>query len=248
MANIIIGSAPQVFHLPLGLPAFCASEVLECCKVLKSQREISEKVRDSTNFSSFVVDEKIVRNLDSGLPNQDDTNFFEYIKRVTQQFDAKEFSYIINNFQIVCPNYFQEILNWLLPRTTNEISSLISKRITDNHGIMLTAIFGHYSIGVNHIHRDPNNNFTIPIIGKKEMLLWPKEPITNNPSGHLNGEIKDMAKLKLEASQGDLMFWPHTWWHCAGNKNATLVASLVLGVVDKNGKRSTLRRLPAFSD
>ena len=100
----------------------------------------------------------------------------------------------------------------------------------------------NHKVSFFRLHKDAQDVFTFIIAGWRRFLLWPfdtfagiaglgaKERRLPRLLYEVDYEAYRSQSVVLEASAGDLLYWPAEWWH-VGESNGERAISLALGAV-----------------
>jgi hypothetical protein len=100
----------------------------------------------------------------------------------------------------------------------------------------------NHEVSFFRLHKDAEDVFTFVVTGRRRFLLWPFETFSGiaglnasqSRTSHLLFEVDYDAyrsqAVVLEASAGDLLYWPAEWWH-VGESNGELAVTLAVGII-----------------
>lgn len=105
-------------------------------------------------------------------------------------------------------------------------------------GFWIDAYVGNYARTPFGVHLDGASNFTLGVVGTKELHLWEPEAYW---AAQANG---DLASLEghgrvLEARPGRTIYWPSRYWHVAYPGEGLSVTFNVAAYFDRLGPRAT---------
>jgi 50S ribosomal protein L16 3-hydroxylase len=117
-----------------------------------------------------------------------------------------------------------------------------ARGLTDQLGLPICdidvdAFVGRYRQTPRGIHRDPASTFMFVVQGEKCITVWPPEtyrPETHHLIGaggkyvvHGLDPVDAPAGRDLVGRQGDVLYWPSTYWHVGTEIDATAVTAAV---------------------
>jgi hypothetical protein len=100
----------------------------------------------------------------------------------------------------------------------------------------------NHEVSFFRLHKDAEDVFTFVVEGHRRFLLWPFDTFAGTAGlsasegrkSHLLFEVDYEAyrsqAVVLEATAGDLLYWPAEWWH-VGESNGELSITLAVGVI-----------------
>ncbi|GAA6151368.1 hypothetical protein [Pseudoteredinibacter isoporae] len=155
----------------------------------------------------------------------------KYLSRITEVFsNEKEYLLVINDAQILIPELHRKLIS--------PFNGIFSKELTrprnnkaSKGGSDLAIFIGRYPQTPIGIHKDPNHNFFINLLGEKSIFVFPdSDDLPNdivkskNPSKFLyHGE-------KIDLENGKAIYWHPSVWHTAENNHSGVTVSLGLGI------------------
>ncbi|MCY1035340.1 cupin-like domain-containing protein [Corallococcus sp. BB11-1] len=150
-------------------------------------------------------------------PKPEET-FEPYLSRITAE---QEVTFVIYGMQVHAPEL------WV--RTREFISGFIA-RLGVPIDVELELFSGKYRATPRGPHRDDASNLSWILHGEKTMLVWPPDFFEKRgvPTATQRGQTwgRDLCDpevykqyqdeaVVLHAKEGELLYWPYTWWHMA---------------------------------
>lgn len=158
---------------------------------------------------------RYMKDLAERLPAADDGSMEGYVARLAREERHREFGIYFDNAHAYERAYkgARAILR--------ELYRFVPLRSSP---LNIDVFLGNYRSTSFGVHRDPLDNIMIMVEGSKTMRLWSDETWKGklgNPShdGHTTHDyarfLPDALTFTLEP--GDMLYWPHTWWHVGEN-------------------------------
>jgi hypothetical protein len=155
------------------------------------------------------------------LPQSTDGSFDGYARRIEPRLGGRGFSLIVNNLQKYDFAYWCRLR--LVLRPLYERVGMPSETADAD---LFVGTGAHTPFGM---HKDRASNFCLVLEGMKRFLLWPYEIFRDHPglvhTTHYES-FRDRA-ITLEGGQGDLLYWPSSYWHVAESDGSLSVTSNV---------------------
>jgi ribosomal protein L16 Arg81 hydroxylase len=139
----------------------------------------------------------------------------EYLKGVKANFGGARVGIILNDVELFSERAASVIRELVMP--------LISRVGIPMRNVESTIFAGDYDVTPFGIHKDECADvLTLVLSGKKRMLVWPEEYFEQHPERleqlKFGNEVIanfEQDAVVLEASPGDLMYWPGSAYHVA---------------------------------
>jgi hypothetical protein len=169
---------------------------------------------------------------DECLPQDGDPTFASYSTRLLRYFAGRDFLLIINDFNLVFKNYFRDCVDNMSP-ALRRLGVPIKEKVPERTaGIDMALFLGRARQTPCGIHRDPNHNFMIPVLGSKTIRGWDEKACSwisefdnsRDYAGSLAGSTV------LSAVPGQVIYWPPSFWHIAEAKSSRLSLALAIGI------------------
>jgi hypothetical protein len=172
-----------------------------------------------------VPDYSSIFSLSRYLPVPEDRTLDGYTARMTHQLKGRRFGVLLNNLQTYHWNHWLQVKSFL--------GGFYQAFGVPLSGVDSTLFMGNYLYTPFGVHKDDLHIFNFVIQGQKVMSLWPFEKlahreelpkdgpnlIDHNALIHLRDKADEEQLLSqakfLEASPGDVLFWPASYWHRA---------------------------------
>jgi hypothetical protein len=208
------GKVPMVLDNPFGGPLATQDEVFQVFA------DVSDEVRRGKELPlSISIDGgQLVADFDDLLPQKEDGSMGGYAARIHGRLPNRHFMF---NVADGLQRYNADI--W--ERARDILAGLVERIGIPPGGTKIDAFTGGYSRTPTGIHIDSSDNFSFVVQGKKKMAFWPFERFrsrldpatypmhedigTREYEKHLDGAII------LEAHEGQVFYWPRTYWHLA---------------------------------
>jgi hypothetical protein len=160
------------------------------------------------------------------LPRRDDRSLSGYAERVRQRHGHECFALLLNESQSVVPEIWFRVRDFLC--------GLFEESGFPAGGADANIFAGNYRRTPFGVHTDTRDVFTWIVEGQKKFLVWPREAL-DGIMGPGKRDAKDYADLRahaiaLEGDAGDLLYWPHPYWHVAESDRDGLVSTLSVGL------------------
>jgi hypothetical protein len=175
-----------------------------------------------------------VPNLEQFLPAASDTSWDSYLQRLSEQNGSREWGLCLTDPQVASAKMFQRLLVFL--------DSLYGHIGIPRGGCNPDLFMMNHKVSFFRLHKDAEDVFTFVVAGKRRFLLWPFDAFAGTAGlGASDGRMShllfdvDYEKYRsqavvLEATAGDLLYWPAEWWH-VGESNGELSITLAVGVI-----------------
>jgi hypothetical protein len=181
---------------------------------------LEQQKRDSEEMLT-----SLIRGDTATLPRRDESTLEAYSDRIANEFSPNRFCLIVADLQRH---------DWkLLLKMRPFLRDLVRHGMVPSGGASLNLLLGDYRRTPFGVHKDQVHVFTFVVKGTKRVLLWPFEkfaghatahairedtPATREESGGVflsEGEFRQAVPeaLVLNASEGDLIYWPASFWH-----------------------------------
>jgi hypothetical protein len=156
-----------------------------------------------------------------------------YVRRVLAQAGAREFSIFQRNVQVLDDTIYWNVLEIL--------RTLWTAIGVPMGGATCSFFIGNYKQTFLGVHKDKHNIMTYVVQGPKRYLLWPYEHFATSPEPQgdarhchatLSVDWRDHERhaIVLEADTGDIVYWPHAYWHVAdAAESDRICATLFMG-------------------
>ncbi len=187
------------------------------------------------NVFRFYIDNIQVSSdkLDPWVPLAKDGDLQSYIQRLLKQLGGRTFFLNFSNIQTAMPDTFRK-LNRSLKHLFSEVGIPTGVR-----SVELELFLGNYSKTPGGIHQDSASVFCFPFLGKKAMRVWPDQAF-RSPDALARGSNKKSTLIC--GDPGDLIFWPHSYWHVA-ESNGGMNGAINLAVFYDLSKEEFLDQL-----
>lgn len=159
------------------------------------------------------------------LPRRSDLSLSGYGERV-QSHGYECFGVLLNESQSVSPEIWFRVRDFLC--------ELYEEAGFPAGGADANIFAGNYRRTPFGVHTDDRDVFTWIVEGHKKFLAWPREVLdgvmglgTRDP--HDYAEFRASA-IELEGDAGDLLYWPHPYWHVAESDRDGFVTTLSIGL------------------
>jgi hypothetical protein len=212
-------------HFPTTQEAF---EALLVCGERYRRGDFRQQIRIYIEHEAEpgqVPDYSSLFSLSRYLPVAEDRTLDGYTARMTHQLKGRRFGVLLNNLQTYHWNHWLQIKSFL--------SGFYQALGVPLGGVDSTLFMGNYQYTPFGVHKDDLHIFNFVIQGQKVMSLWPYEKLAHReelPKDdpkliehdaliHLRDKADEDQLLAqadfLEASPGDVLFWPASYWHRA---------------------------------
>lgn len=161
------------------------------------------------------------------LPRRDDRSLAGYGARL-QQRGHECFALLLNESQRVIPAIWFRVCDFL--RELYEVAGFPAG------GADANIFAGNYHRTPFGVHTDDRDVFTWIVEGRKQFLVWPRAALDGvmGPGGRDAHDYADLraSAITLAGDAGDLLYWPHPYWHVAESNRAAseLVTTLSIGL------------------
>ncbi len=159
------------------------------------------------------------------LPRRDDGSLSGYAQRVRRH-GHQCFALLLNESQSVIPEIWFRVRDFLC--------GLYEESGFPAGGADANIFAGNYRRTPFGVHTDDRDVFTWIVEGRKKFLVWPRE-VLDGVVGPGKRDAHDYADFRahaipLEGDAGDLLYWPHTYWHVAESERDGMVTTLSIGL------------------
>jgi hypothetical protein len=173
-------------------------------------------------------------NQEQFLPAASDASWDSYLRRLHEQNGSREWGLCLTDPQSASATVFQRLLTFL--------DSLYGRIGIPRGGCNPDLFMMNHEVSFFRLHKDAEDVFTFVVTGRRRFLLWPFETFSGiaglnasqSRTSHLLFEVDYDAyrsqAVVLEASAGDLLYWPAEWWH-VGESNGELAVTLAVGII-----------------
>jgi 50S ribosomal protein L16 3-hydroxylase len=147
------------------------------------------------------------------LPEREDASLASYRRRLEGFLGSRQFTLLLPKLQVHNPDLWMRVRRFL--------SGLYDRVGLPGSMADLDIFYGRYDRTPHGIHRDEASNFTYVVSGTKRMLFWPEEtfPGRTGKASRLVGTMRYedhlLTATEIVAHEGDLLFWPASYWHIA---------------------------------
>jgi 50S ribosomal protein L16 3-hydroxylase len=188
------------------------------CAAAESRRRDPE----AATFTAWI--ERVTQS-DAGplLPLPRDGNLQSYLQRLHQVLGGREFALVLADAHLHNTN---------VERSTRRfVRGLFDESGFPCGGYDCNLFVGHYGITPFGVHRGMMSVLTLPVVGEKRFLMWPRE------YGDTHADLHDAMQypqhlphaVDLTVAPGDLLYWPADYWHVKDNVPA-FTATLSMGL------------------
>jgi hypothetical protein len=177
----------------------------------------------------FYVDGSIVvTDREQYLPRSEDEALNGYLDRLRSSLPGRSCCFVIRDFHMYQPKLFESL---------RELFRDLYARIGTPEDTVVSLFVGDYRRTPFGIHIDNDHTFYCVLEGQKDMFLWPPEYAERRRTPWLRegglGSTADAQyradATRLTARQGQILYWPPRFWHCAEGPPGNMVA-ISLGV------------------
>lgn len=187
----------------------------EALRALRAASDDVRNVRRDVQMSLFVDDGPYVGSRNGLLPDVNDESLTAYNRRIRSRIGERDYTLALYSVHLYFPALYH--------RSRAFLSDLF--RITGvPQGAVDTDIWlGQYSKNPSGIHRDAAANFSFILSGNKRYIFWPRSRFDSTkvarrghvPLGRDDYEALLEDSVVVEASPGDVVYWPADHWHMA---------------------------------
>ncbi|QRK08649.1 hypothetical protein JQX13_00180 [Archangium violaceum] len=166
----------------------------------------------------------MLMSLSNHMPRPEDGGVEGYLARLDELLGGKRFGIVFNRLQMYQWTHWQQLSSFL-----TGLYDAVGVPLGNNESCVF---FGNYRYTPFGIHKDNSHAFNLVVEGKKTYSLWPfemlasREEVPKDPSlihRPYSLFMKDKAEEKevlsratfIEASAGDVAYWPVSFWHRA---------------------------------
>jgi 50S ribosomal protein L16 3-hydroxylase len=160
------------------------------------------------------------------LPRRGDGTLSRYAERVREHHGYECFALLLNESQSVLPEIWFRVRDFLC--------GLYEEGGFPAGGADANIFAGNYRRTPFGVHTDDRDVFTWIVEGRKKFLVWPRDAL-EGVFGPGRRDPLDYADFRatgipLEGDAGDLLYWPHPYWHVAESDQEGLVSTLSVGL------------------
>jgi hypothetical protein len=161
--------------------------------------------------------------------------------RLGDQTGSREWGLCLTDPQIASAKIFRRLLVFL--------DSLYRHIGIPRGGCSPDLFMMNHKVSFFRLHKDAQDVFTFVIAGWRRFLLWPFDTFAGTAGlgadesraprllFEVDHEAYRSQAVVLEATAGDLLYWPAEWWH-VGESNGERAVSLAVGAIhDANPTR-----------
>jgi len=215
---------PPIIHKP------------ELFDVLVQQANMYRNGRAPVLFRAYIDDDQYSSrtHIESLLPKASDCSLESYAARLEAMSSGKHWALILNEYHRFSELHRVRLLDF---------SAQVAKTVGTLAGRVMADIYvGNYLRTPFGVHKDEQHVFTWVVHGKKRILAWPFESFSDFPGVNqehrrdvftlpIRSNIPRMEQaMLLEGTEGDLFYWPSTFWHIAISEGQ-FVATTAVGFV-----------------
>ncbi len=225
---------PLLIKRPFSKPLISKAELF---RAIFAASEAYRADPGSVSLQFFVGHSQTIADIRESLPVADDCNICGYAARLSRALGGQDFALSVQHIQ----EYAPEI--WL--RLRGFLSSAAQSVPLPNDFTKATLFFGSYRKEPRGIHLGNSSNFKFVIYGKKRMRFWPSRFFRGREGISHSTKYKPFlpAATTLEATAGDIIYWPSDSWHvveCVDGLAASI--SLALFVHSRSSRISDFWR------
>ncbi|WP_103502927.1 JmjC domain-containing protein [Streptomyces sp. SM14] len=160
---------------------------------------------------------------EAALPRADDRSLDGYERRMASQLGGERYALVLSRFHTHA---------FPLWRRQTEFFAPLWRRTGRPLGGTITTMFhGTYESSPVGVHKDRFATFMFVLRGSKRMRMWPARPWTENVSTMPDYDAHRDGSLVIEASAGDLVYWPSSYYHVGESAGSgTASTSVNVGV------------------
>ncbi len=157
------------------------------------------------------------------FPRLSDGSFENHSKRLKTTIGDCDFCFLVNHLEFLD----ESLWRW----SRDFLSGLFQNVGMNSLGVFYALFFGTYRTTPFGVHRDPESVFHLPVIGTKQMRIWPIDAIDpNSPIVHSMDYRHSLDRsVLLQANPGGFIYWPSRHWH-TGEGAGELTVSLALSL------------------
>jgi 50S ribosomal protein L16 3-hydroxylase len=161
----------------------------------------------SVSLQFFVGHSQAIADIRKFLPVAEDSDIGGYATRLSRALDKHDFALSIQHVQEYAPEVWLRLREFL--STASQFVPL------PDDFTKATLFFGSYRKEARGIHLGNSSNFKFVVHGKKRMRFWPSRFFRGQKgvSHSTNYEQFLPAATTLEATAGDIIYWPSDSWH-----------------------------------
>ncbi|WP_257461579.1 cupin domain-containing protein [Archangium lipolyticum] len=179
-------------------------------------------------FARLYVEGRQIGPMEIGKFMPRGANVPEYIKEVGGSFGGSRVGVILNDVELFSERVGAVNRQLVVP--------IIERVGIPSRNVEATIFAGDYDVTPFGIHKDDHADvMTLVIAGRKRMLVWPEEYFDQHPERMEQLTLREDAielfskdATVLDASPGDLMYWPGSAYHVATSMGG-VVATCGLG-------------------
>ncbi len=171
-----------------------------------------------------IVDNKLMYgDLNPYFPQYKEKTFKAYSQRLERLFKGKEYGIVFDRFQSAMRLPYWNYCKEFVAEINNRIGLPAGKL-----GNTISLIIGNYKQTPFGMHKDPESVFCFPIMNTKMMRVWPLNTLRGKSFNYYLDDYKKLnsKSMLLKAEEGDLIYWPSSYWHVAESKNKKSMVSL----------------------
>jgi hypothetical protein len=178
---------------------------------------------DDVNLGLWLDGRSAIYDFYRWLASPDDIEAAQYVERVVKESGCSEFCVMMFNLQ----KYSKEIYRW----GTDLSDSFREVRGEPKGEVDIDAILGNYRVTPRGIHRDASDTLMFVIEGEKNMLFWDSSVFEGHPHSRGNAGMETLigvdafshaaSSIAINASAGDVIWWPAEFWHVGCNQNVS---------------------------
>lgn len=247
--NESFGRFPAVFHQPLAKALVFESELLHCVRACFYPGADGKVDSGSRIWKSGQL---IGKDWHLYLPDAQHRSVEAYIAAMHSQ-GRRDLCISAWKPHYAADHLFDRIVEFTKP-------------ITDQYGLPAGGIgsdifLGDYSLTPGGVHIDGTDVFSFVVSGRKKMLLWPFEVFARHTKISQGGNYDILSGIDyrdyleeaivLTGEVGDIMYWPHSYWHMAlgdGSPVATFNLSFYLNKSKNRFIIETAREMEAIHE
>ena len=163
----------------------------------------------------------LVADVEDYLPEEGDESVIGYLERIEAKVEGRPFELFASKLQAYDFDLWMGMRHFV-----RSLFRLVGIPL----GCVNVGVFmGNHKKTSFGVHKDNADTFLFIVEGDKELLLWPDSMRERIPAESTKyDEFRDEA-IVLEAEPGDVIYFPHTYWH-VGESSSAYSISLPLGI------------------
>jgi hypothetical protein len=209
------GRKPAQFSRPLQKPLAAPETVFG---ELKRAAGASRDGERATDLRVYLDNLRVTTELERYLPHGRDRGVDQYLARVSRGAKHRGVGVVFNNY------HRWDADAWLDGR--DFLCGLFDAVGLPVGGATMDVFLGNYASTPFGIHKDTKHVFTWVLKGRKRILLWPFSTFVGRDLpddvyakqvalGSSDIRTARRSAIVLEGGEGDLLYWPPSYWHIA---------------------------------